>query len=146
MALVERDEALLTFERQLAATRQGGGHLVLVSGEAGIGKTTLWLAAIEQARERVVIGEEPQLAQVATGDQCGRGVVGEDPQRLQPVGGRYEPVRGVVDPEDPEQRTPTILERHDQPVPVPCPGPAAVELRWVDVDLFREPGLPLLVS
>ncbi|HEY9023896.1 MAG TPA: AAA family ATPase, partial [Burkholderiaceae bacterium] len=39
--LVERDAALLTFERQLAAARQGGGHLVLVSGEAGIGKTTL---------------------------------------------------------------------------------------------------------
>lgn len=41
MELVERDAALLTFDRQLAATRQGGGHLVLVSGEAGIGKTTL---------------------------------------------------------------------------------------------------------
>ncbi|HYP30711.1 MAG TPA: AAA family ATPase [Burkholderiaceae bacterium] len=41
MELVERDAALLTFERQLAATRHGGGHLVLVSGEAGIGKTTL---------------------------------------------------------------------------------------------------------
>jgi DNA-binding CsgD family transcriptional regulator len=41
MELVERDAALLTFDRQLAATRQGGGHLVLVSGEAGIGKTSL---------------------------------------------------------------------------------------------------------
>ncbi|HEY8976342.1 MAG TPA: AAA family ATPase, partial [Burkholderiaceae bacterium] len=41
MELVERDAALLTFEHQLAAARQGGGHLVLVSGEAGIGKTTL---------------------------------------------------------------------------------------------------------
>ncbi|MFL6681413.1 MAG: ATP-binding protein, partial [Burkholderiaceae bacterium] len=41
MELLERDAALLTFERQLAATRAGGGHLVLVSGEAGIGKTTL---------------------------------------------------------------------------------------------------------
>ena len=41
MELVERDAALLTFERQLAATHSGGGHLVLVSGEAGIGKTSL---------------------------------------------------------------------------------------------------------
>ncbi len=41
MNLVERDAALLTFERQLAATRLGSGHVLLVSGEAGIGKTTL---------------------------------------------------------------------------------------------------------
>jgi len=39
--LVERDAALLAFDRQLETVRQGGGHLVLVSGEAGIGKTTL---------------------------------------------------------------------------------------------------------
>jgi len=41
MELLERDAALLAFDRQLQAVRQGGGHLVLVSGEAGIGKTTL---------------------------------------------------------------------------------------------------------
>ena len=41
MELVERDAALLTFERQLAAARLGGGHVLLVSGEAGIGKTCL---------------------------------------------------------------------------------------------------------
>lgn len=48
MELVERDAALLTFERQLAATRLGGGHLLLVSGEAGIGKTTLLKAMAER--------------------------------------------------------------------------------------------------
>ena len=41
MELVERDAALLAFERQLAAARLGSGHVLLVSGEAGIGKTTL---------------------------------------------------------------------------------------------------------
>ena len=46
MELVERDAALLTFDRQLAATRLGGGHVLLVSGEAGIGKTTLLKAFV----------------------------------------------------------------------------------------------------
>jgi len=41
MELLERDAALLTFERQLASTHADGGHLVLVSGEAGIGKTSM---------------------------------------------------------------------------------------------------------
>jgi DNA-binding CsgD family transcriptional regulator len=49
MDLVERDAALLTFERQLAAARLGSGHALLVSGEAGIGKTTL-LKAFGQRR------------------------------------------------------------------------------------------------
>ena len=48
MELVERDAALLTFERQLAAARLGGGHVLLVSGEAGIGKTTLLKAFAER--------------------------------------------------------------------------------------------------
>ena len=41
MDLVERDAALQTFDRLLASTRLGSGHVLLVSGEAGIGKTTL---------------------------------------------------------------------------------------------------------
>ena len=49
MALVERDAALLTFDGLLAATRQGGGRALLVSGEAGIGKTTLLEALVARA-------------------------------------------------------------------------------------------------
>ena len=41
MALVERDAALLTFDRLLKPARTGTGHVLLASGEAGIGKTTL---------------------------------------------------------------------------------------------------------
>ena len=48
MELVERDAALLTFERQLEAARLAGGHVLLVSGEAGIGKTTLLKAFAER--------------------------------------------------------------------------------------------------
>src|ERR1700761_239594 len=48
MELVERDAALLAFDRQLAATRAGSGHVLLISGEAGIGKTTLLKAFAER--------------------------------------------------------------------------------------------------
>ncbi len=51
MELVERDPALRAFERQLAATRLGSGHVLLVSGEAGIGKTTLLKAMAAQRGE-----------------------------------------------------------------------------------------------
>ncbi|MFL6696247.1 MAG: ATP-binding protein [Vitreoscilla sp.] len=48
MELVERDAALQAFDRQLGATRLGGGHVLLVCGEAGIGKTTLLKAFAER--------------------------------------------------------------------------------------------------
>jgi len=48
MELVERDAALSSFARELAALRSGGGHAMLVSGEAGIGKTTLLKAMAER--------------------------------------------------------------------------------------------------
>ena len=56
MALVERDAALLTFDRLLEAARAGTGHVLLVSGEAGIGKTTL-LEALATRRAAAVLGE-----------------------------------------------------------------------------------------
>ena len=40
-ALLERADALATLDAALAASRDAGGRLVLVSGEAGVGKTTL---------------------------------------------------------------------------------------------------------
>ena len=49
MDLVERDAALLTFDRALASARLGSGHVLLVSGEAGIGKTSLLKAMGERA-------------------------------------------------------------------------------------------------
>jgi hypothetical protein len=93
-----------------------------------------------------VVGEEAQLTEVASRHQRGGCVVGEDSQRLQAVGRRHETVGGVVDPDDPEQRTLAVLQRDDQPVAVPRPRPAAVELRRVDVDVPLEPGPRLLVG
>ena len=49
MALLEREAALATFDRLLDATRAGSGHVLLVSGEAGIGKTTLLKALAARA-------------------------------------------------------------------------------------------------
>jgi predicted ATPase len=40
-ALLERAGELATLERSLAMARDGRGLLVLVSGEAGVGKTAL---------------------------------------------------------------------------------------------------------
>ncbi len=41
MALLERNEALGSLDEYLAAAGEGAGRLVLVSGEAGVGKTSL---------------------------------------------------------------------------------------------------------
>src|SRR5262245_56041831 len=46
-----RDEGLAQIDAFLSRSRAGGAALVL-EGEAGIGKTTLWLAGVDRARER----------------------------------------------------------------------------------------------
>ncbi|HSK35644.1 MAG TPA: ATP-binding protein, partial [Actinomycetota bacterium] len=53
--LVGREEFLALAERRLAAAADGQGHLLLVAGEAGIGKTRL-LAAITGAATRRSFG------------------------------------------------------------------------------------------
>src|SRR5215216_4133569 len=49
--IVGRDEELRSLSAFLDRTTEGPAALVL-EGEAGIGKSTLWLAGIEAARER----------------------------------------------------------------------------------------------
>src|SRR5687768_4821375 len=41
VVLLEREEELVTLEGALTRAREGGGHSLLVGGEAGIGKTAL---------------------------------------------------------------------------------------------------------
>jgi DNA-binding CsgD family transcriptional regulator/DNA-binding phage protein len=48
--LLEREAELRAVEHLLEAARAGGGHLLLVEGHAGIGKTALLDAAVAQAR------------------------------------------------------------------------------------------------
>ena len=50
--VIGREEELGAIEAFLAAAEQGPQALVL-SGEPGIGKTILWEAGVEQARERL---------------------------------------------------------------------------------------------
>ena len=49
-ALVGRDDDLIKWQLRLEGTLQGSGALVLISGEAGIGKTSFALACLESAR------------------------------------------------------------------------------------------------
>ncbi len=53
--LVERDASLRTLSELLDAAAAGHGNVVLVSGEAGVGKTTLVRTAVERAAERFVV-------------------------------------------------------------------------------------------
>ncbi len=51
-AIVGRDPELAVLESFLAQPGVDGVAAILLSGEAGMGKTTLWQAAVRQARER----------------------------------------------------------------------------------------------
>ena len=55
--LVGRELELAELDAALAATAAGEGRVVLVSGDAGIGKTALLRSFIAQVREAVLIGE-----------------------------------------------------------------------------------------
>ena len=52
MALLERDEELTRLRATLHPAQGGRGSVVLVSGEAGIGKTSLVRAFLDDARGR----------------------------------------------------------------------------------------------
>jgi len=90
-----------------------------------------------------VVGEEAKLLDVVDERHRRRGLVREEPQRLEALARREEPVLGLVGPDDANRGADAVDERDDEPVPVPRPRAAAVQLRAVDEDLGREaaPGL-----
>lgn len=55
MILLERDEALRALSGHVDDAAAGHGRLVLVSGEAGVGKTTFVTAAADAARSRATV-------------------------------------------------------------------------------------------
>jgi AAA ATPase domain len=63
-AVVGREEELGSL-REFVAGSRAGAHALVLEGEAGIGKTTLWLASVEAARERSprVLAARPAAAE-----------------------------------------------------------------------------------
>jgi DNA-binding CsgD family transcriptional regulator len=53
--LLEREGELATIEEVLDAARRGSGHLLLIEGEAGAGKTSLLAAAADLAAEKELL-------------------------------------------------------------------------------------------
>lgn len=62
MALIERDAHLATLAEYLSDARAGSGRLVLLGGEAGVGKSALVAAFVDTTDARVVTGACDGLA------------------------------------------------------------------------------------
>ena len=85
--------------------------------------------AVAEAGQRVVVGEVAQLAQARGGLEHGRGLVGEDPERLQGLDAREQPVARVLDPDQAQQLARRGAQRYEEAVVLPRPRAAARPLR-----------------
>src|SRR6266851_5165926 len=88
-------------------------------------------AAIEQVRQRIVIGEKPHLCELLSSEKRRRRLVREQTQRLKTIRRRKQAILGLVDPDHTDHFAATIVQRHDQPMVVPCVWSPAVVLRAV---------------
>jgi DNA-binding CsgD family transcriptional regulator len=140
--VVGREQELAAIEAFLDAP-PGGPAALLVEGEAGIGKTTLWLAAVQAARNRgqrvldaVPAEAERDLPFSALGDLLG-GVIGSVIDRLPPPQASALKVALLLDDEgdrSPERRAVALavlsalrLLAADGPVLI-----AIDDVRWLD--------------
>ncbi len=87
--------------------------------------------AVHQTRQGIVIGEEPQLAQVRRRDDRSSRLVREDAHCLQRVARRKQPVLRLVGPEHADHLAEAVVQRDEQPVVIPRPWPAPVQRRRV---------------
>jgi hypothetical protein len=88
-------------------------------------------APVQQPRQRVVVGKEPQLVLVRRGDDRGGCLVREDAERLQLLLRREETILRLVGPDQADHLAGGVAQRHDEPVPVPRARPLAVAVGGV---------------
>ena len=69
-------------------------------------------APVEQPRERIVLGQEPHLAEPVGRLEDGGGLVREHPQRLQQRPRGQQPVARVVDPDQAHHPCVAVVQRH----------------------------------
>ena len=89
-AMVGRREELIALRHVLDATMRGSGHVVAVTGEAGIGKSRLVEAVVAEARRRgarVLVGRNYELERLVTlrpwADAIRTGGLLEEPATIQ---------------------------------------------------------------
>ncbi len=70
-------------------------------------------APVEEPRQRIVIGEEPQLVLVRRRDDRGGSLVREDPQRLELLLRRHQPVLRLVRPDEADHLAGAVAQRHE---------------------------------
>ena len=105
---------------------------VVAAGAGGfVGQPARERAAVEQMRQRVVLGQVAHLFEVVRCVDRGRRLVGEHAQRLQHVSAGDQPVLGIVHPDDARQLAVSSGQRHQQPVAVPGQRPGTVALGCV---------------
>src|SRR6266567_8470581 len=102
-------------------------------------------AAVQQARERIVVREKPQLVHLLGADDRNAGLVREDAQGLELLARRQQPVLRLVRPQHPDDLALPVAQRDQQPVVVPRTRAYAVSLRGVDERVFGHPSLRLVV-
>src|SRR6266536_915439 len=102
-------------------------------------------AAIEQPRERIVVGEEAQLAHVRRGHDRRSRLVREHAKSLKLVAGGKQAVVWLVGPEDADHLAETVVQRDEQPVVLPRPRAAPVLLGHVRLPGERQPARRLVV-
>jgi hypothetical protein len=110
-ALVDaRDDLLALADRRLRAAQTGAGHVLFLAGEAGIGKTRLLEAVVNQARR---LGFEVVRAGAATGGVLLDLTVADHPDhRAAGAKIRYRLASGGVDGDEHRRRRLLVLDRH----------------------------------
>ncbi|WP_216586316.1 ATP-binding protein [Streptomyces brasiliscabiei] len=111
MILIDRKDEIFTLHEFLASSRRGNGHVVLVSGSVGIGKSELLYALAEEAS--------------ATGSEVLR-AVGREDERDVPFGVVHQLVRDLSLPA-PLRTQMTVLENGYASDPPARPDSAALQ-------------------